>query len=440
MHSIETQYLELQNSIIIEKLHSSVTYSTPVNFKEALALPRHRWFPYKEGFSPSFVSNFFKENLPKNFKIIDPFSGSGTTALVAAQMGQTGLGIDVNPLVNFVANVKSTSLSKSEFKNFEIQIIDFKKATPKRQKTPPENETVLSYFSKHFLEAALRISLYIDSIENSKVRNLFKLSFLSQLEYFSTHRKAGNGLKRKTDSKLLNSLNANEAFDLFKQKMLVNLNLFANDLTTSSITGSAKFLQTNSLDFEINPSERVDLFDGALTSPPYANCFDYSKIYCVELWFGDFFKTRDDQKHFRMQSVRSHVHATWPDRHQQLGSNVVKQFVKPFLSEADLWSNKIPSMLEGYFCDLGKLLQQTNRQIKIGSPFGIVVSNSAYGGIPIATDLIISEIAAKFGFETEKIVVYRGIIPSSQQYANLVFGEDLMRESLVVLRKVANDK
>ena len=38
--------------------------------------------------------------------------------------------------------------------------------------------------------------------------------------------------------------------------------------------------------------------DVVITSPPYANCFDYSKVYLIELWMGDFFCTREDQQSF----------------------------------------------------------------------------------------------------------------------------------------------
>ena len=34
------------------------TYDTPVNFNESLKTPIHRWYGYKEGFSPSFVRDF----------------------------------------------------------------------------------------------------------------------------------------------------------------------------------------------------------------------------------------------------------------------------------------------------------------------------------------------------------------------------------------------
>ena len=48
------------------------------------------------------------------------------------------------------------------------------------------------------LDALLRLKAFYLSVPLLQVRGLFKLAFLNCLEKFSTHRKAGNGVKRKT--------------------------------------------------------------------------------------------------------------------------------------------------------------------------------------------------------------------------------------------------
>jgi Mg2+/Co2+ transporter CorC len=74
-------------------------------------------------------------------------------------------------------------------------------------------------------------------------------------------------------------------------------------------------------------------------------------------------------------------------------------------------------------------------KLNIGAPIGFVVSNSFYGGIIIATDLLIAEAAKKNGYLMEEIVSYRKIVPSSQQF-NKILNNHFMRESLVVFRNV----
>ena len=160
-------------------------------------------------------------------------------------------------------------------------------------------------------------------------------------------------------------------------------------------------------------------FGCVLTSPPYANCFDYSKVYTCELWLGDFFKNGECQREFRMNSVRSHVHARWPERFEGKGNSVMDDVIAPVLSSKKLWSNQIPTMLSGYFKDMGQVLSGLSKRMESNSVAGFVVGNSVYGGIPIATDLLIGATASRYGFRTEQVEIYRRIIPSSQQYRQL---------------------
>ncbi|MDX1940292.1 MAG: hypothetical protein SFU99_07060, partial [Saprospiraceae bacterium] len=134
-------------------------------------------------------------------------------------------------------------------------------------------------------------------------------------------------------------------------------------------------------------------------------------------------------------SLRSHVHATWPERYSYLSNELVDGYIRDILDQQDLWSTKIPSMLSGYFKDMGQLLSLLGDRLAPGARAGFVVSNSFYGGVPIATDLLLAQTAAKLGYKTVGIDVYRGIVPSSQQY-KLIEDKYFMRESLVIVEKI----
>ena len=92
-------------------------------------------------------------------------------------------------------------------------------------------------------------------------------------------------------------------------------------------------------------------------------------------------------------------------------------------------------MLSGYFADLGNLLTNLKPRLRNGGKLGFVVGNSFYGGVAVATDLLLAELGRSKGYEVEEIRVYRGIIPSSQQFRKLGNNRKYMRESMVVLRR-----
>jgi len=427
--NIIEQYKKIENNIKIEYLFNDLTKSSPVNFKQSMKLPRHRWFPYKEGFSPLFVKSFLKKYTKnENINILDPFSGVGTTAIESSILGFTSTGFDVNPLSNFIAKTKSINLNADEIKKFENCINIFKYSNLEDMANKPQNSTVVSYFSEENLALLMRLKNFYLNIENQKFRDLFKLAFLRIAEPLSTHRKDGNGVKKKKiNSQILSFINLSE----FKKYVINILTIYLNDIKETISEIKTNFILDSCLNENLY---KATDFNCVLTSPPYANCFDYSKVYLSELWLGDFFIDKTSQKNFRKHSIRSHVHASWEDRFENNSIELIEDKIFNYLKNKNLWSNKIPEMIKGYFKDIGRLLEILSIYLKHDAVIGFVVGNSVYEGLPIATDLLISKIAEKYNFRTEKIEVYRKLNSSSQQQIKLKHKEYL-RESLIVLRK-----
>ena len=166
-------------------------YKNLVNFKHNLTLPRHRWFNIKEGYSAKLVQEIFKETgIKKEDIVLDPFSGSGTTILESSVMGVKSIGIEVNPFLFYLSNIKSKKKAASfdeVFKSFS------KNLTSKKSKLP-----ILSISEKLFgkqINDVLRAKNAIDKEENIFFKDLLKISFLCSLDACSTAKKDGNGLK-----------------------------------------------------------------------------------------------------------------------------------------------------------------------------------------------------------------------------------------------------
>lgn len=424
-------YEALESRYLVRILQSDVSYVSPVNFVESLRRPRHRWFPYKEGFSPTFVQGFISEFAKTGAGIVlDPFSGVGTTGLEASKLGFDAVGFDVSPMAIFIAKTKALVLTSAELQKLSNFIRDVQNSPLTDSCTPPANPTVVSYFEEEYLSALLSIRKAISSAPNEKIADLALLAYLTLIEEFSTHRKAGNGVKRKTKYDYRNT--SEQAKEKVRKAFVNKLTEIREDLETDLLKRIPNFQVASC----INSNAIADVGEVtlALTSPPYANCFDYSKIYMRELWLGGFFKSTEDQIAFRKQSIRSHVHATWSDRNTEYGSEIAEKIICPSLESQELWSPKIPSMISGYFKDLGALLGALKPKLRKGASFGIVVGNSVYGGVSVATDLLIAEMAEQMGYTVTRIDVYRGVIPSSQQYA-LVDDRRWARESTVIVKK-----
>ena len=83
-------------------------------FRGGVQEPLHAWYPYLEGYSPQFVEDVLNEFMPDAQRILDPFSGGGTTPLTTAKMGRQAFYCELNPLLQALTEAKRTALALDE--------------------------------------------------------------------------------------------------------------------------------------------------------------------------------------------------------------------------------------------------------------------------------------------------------------------------------------
>lgn len=411
---------------------TNATYTNvDCNFVYSADFARHRWFNYKEGFSPVLVDRIFQEyNLTDDSVVSDPFAGAGTTLAVAKAKGIKSIGFEVNPFAAFITKVKTDDYQPEDFTLFAELLEALGKIDSDEERPLPENDYLRRIFDSEMLLVQLNIRHFIEEQAECKAKQLLYFAWLCTLENCSLFRKAGNGLKKKTKPPVYTAGGAFEfALNMIRQKGAAIMEDYSPD-----DNGPIPALYVESA---VNIGERAEKssIDLVLFSPPYANCFDYTKIYYLELWFGGFVNSAADQKSIRMKSVRSHCHATWPDRYTDFHLPELNDELLPLLREQKLWTDRIPDMLNGYFADMEEILKQIHATLKPGGHCAIVVSNSAYAGVIVPTDLFLAMIAERLGFEVEEIEVERLIITSSQQYKKTEHLRKYLRESIVKLKK-----
>jgi hypothetical protein len=84
------------------------------NFLNNMRLPIHRWFRYSAGFSAEWVKWLLAERDGADLRVLDPFVGSGTTCLACDEMGVPSHGIEAHPFVHRVARAKLSYTSDPE--------------------------------------------------------------------------------------------------------------------------------------------------------------------------------------------------------------------------------------------------------------------------------------------------------------------------------------
>ena len=67
-----------------------------VSYRGNYGAPGFRWMRYKEGFSRELIDQLIENVQPSS--VLDPFSGMGTTPLIAAGRGLRAIGIEIIPV------------------------------------------------------------------------------------------------------------------------------------------------------------------------------------------------------------------------------------------------------------------------------------------------------------------------------------------------------
>lgn len=425
-------YKELEQKFkVIYPESENATYSSLLNYSDDLSRPRQRWYRYKEGFSLELVRNLINQyNRNNEGTILDPFLGSGSTIIAANQLGLNGVGFEVNPFSYF--------LSKCKLRNYSSETsAEFKKASEEVLMIKADREYKLPALSISKNVFNIEVENYLMNVKEnilsglygSEVKDLLMLGWISSIEPLSNYRKAGNGLKKRkyvkprvvtvNDAKNeLNTLYANIFEDISNNSIIFNAQIF-ND----SCLNSRDYIKDGSI-------------SGIIFSPPYANCFDYTEIYKLELWFGDFVNSYENLKKLRKKSLRSHLNGELSIENVDT-TNMSETLLNLLASlrTKKLWDKRIPSMLQLYYFDMFRVIDQSYAALEDNGFCSIIVGNSSYGGVIFPADLILAEYAQKIGFKVDKIEVDRYIITSSQQYESTKENGKYLRESVVCLIK-----
>jgi len=165
-----------------------------------------------------------------------------------------------------------------------------------------------------------------------------------------------------------------------------------------------------SIEVYLGDARRMDFlqdeqFDAVVTSPPYLNKIEYTKVYRIEyeLFFGE----------VKVDPVRSYI-----------GLNL-KGAVDEF-PELNL-----PEVAKAYFHDMKMSLEEIFRVLKPGGRVALVVAGGVFPDRVVESDVLIAMLAERVGFEVDKILAVNKRVATRNRTIKI----GVSRESIVFMRK-----
>ena len=436
----------------------------------------HSWLKYKEGFSADLVNIILDDMGAKPGDLVmDPFMGSGTTALVCQMRGINSVGFDIMPIsavsIKAKANVMkydSVEIQKL-IEEFESLVLPdgYAGITPYVTITdtayPERNEKFIQFATEWIRESDYSV----------EVKNLFTLCVVNSLERCSYTWKSGQYLswdsrskkvqraneeRAASGKKLLPDQQVREVIENVQDAVLSELRHVLSDIVIIQSQGLSEgnagidFRQSSVL-FEL-PAMPDGCLKGVITSPPYCNRYDYTRTYALELVYlgvgeKELKQMRQDLLSCTVES-RPKIEVL-RDFYSKIGaverferiladinSNKAFHEIKAALTKrkelGELNNNGVIRMVEGYFTELAFIYAELFRLCKSGALVAFVNDNVRYGGEVIPVDYLSTSFAEQFGFVPEKVYCLKQQKGnSSQQMAK--YGRVALRKSITVWKK-----
>lgn len=393
-------------------------------------LPFQAWHHFKEAFAPELIKRAVDESQIPVRSCLDPFGGSGTTALACQFLGVNPTTIEINPYLADLIEAKLQSYDADALsKDFGTILARSRVAKPASEWRSCLPGTFIQpghkdrwIFSKSAADEILRIRAAICMLKSEPHKRFFTIQLGGVLVTASNVRMSGKGrryrsnwIDRESSGERVRSLFTNAV-----QTAIVETHQYSSRKTKRYrlIRGDAR-----------NAVSGISGTDLVVFSPPYPNSFDYTDVYNIELWMLGYLQSFSENRLLRNRTLSSHVQvkrvfSPAPTVSKKL-NKLLKSFSKP---DCELWSPHIPTMLGAYFAELAGLLKSLRPKLTVGGSVWMIVGDSQYSGIRVDVAGILKDLALDAGYSLRYTEPFRSMRSSPQQG-----GKEELPETLLVL-------
>ena len=377
-----------------------------------------RWLVFPHSFAAEFVEAILAEwAVGREDRLLDPFVGSGTTLVAAREHGVAATGFDLSPLAVLAARTKVAELSGPRLRDLWRALAEPVPPGKRRSIGRDYPDLVRRALPGERLERLDALMARIGALDGEDAeRDFFRLALLGVVPRFSDAVADGGWLRWRREG---------AAAEGVEEAFLERAEAMIGDLGSASARGGGPW-EARPADAREIP-ERDGSFSAVITSPPYPNRHDYTRVFGIELLFA--FLDEEENQALRRQTFHSHPEAK-PRRGEARAYRAPEGLAERVARVAD---GRIRRMLDGYFLDLYLCLREVRRLCREGSPVAFVVGNVRYDGIPFPVDEYTAEVGETAGLECEEIRVVRRRGNSAQQMGR--YGREAARESVVIFRR-----
>jgi hypothetical protein len=385
------------------------------------------WIRIGEGFSVRSASELLRRCPMRPRNVLDPFAGTGTTLIAAAELDMKGTGIEAMPLAATMFEWLRS------WDNVDLEqlagLADQLNCSGILDQEPLDDVPghIRQSLGQEDIRQMLCLRSFAQGIGPMPERTLVQAAAVHalgeqqfQLGPSTRYDRKGRALSKRTSRPRYDSLE--NAFRLRLLKMMVELvrcqdhheQLDGQEMRT----GSA---------LRIMPQLPDASYDALVTSPPYFNGFDYGQEYQLDHWFlgmeeeleqmlPSFIPTNDYGDDNREALINDYLaHGNARSLEQVIEASVSIGLENWTSIEGE--DEQTLGRLETYLLSLGLFVFETNRVLRRGGSAFVVVDDAPFRTVDVPIGLILSKLGSRFGLRTEAL--YRCSTPGGPDRSRL---------------------
>lgn len=372
---------------------------------------RASWYPFYAGYSPEFVKHVLENaDLQPGAKVLDSWNGSGTTTQIAAELGFSAIGVDLNPVMVVVARARL--LQKGDVST--LRALTKKLArTIRGTGTVPESDGLslwlddASASEMRAVEQRIRALSNSDPLEQGPINKSVANACFFLTGLFRTVRRIMAPLRgtnptwiRRPSPATRLSIPRGTVVSLLAEEIAAMIAALESESPDTGNIGRTEIMTGTSTALPLEDSS-VHL---VVTSPPYCTRIDYAVTTSVEL------ATLGVHSDNALRDVRDKmigtttIRAQQPTARESWGPTCLRLLGAIRDHDSHASATYYLKTHQQYFHDIDLSLAELNRCLVSGGEAIIVVQDSYYKNIRNDVPTIVSEMCADLGWSLVKRV------------------------------------
>ena len=391
----------------------TISQNAHLTFRANMGLTRHGWLRLTPAYAYSMVRDSLKD-LDRGSVVLDPFAGTGTTGLVAAESGVRSIMLDINPFLVWLGRTKCRIYSPEEIDHAQrlsdrsIEVATKCKGGDAR--VPPMHRIERWWDHETLLGLAILKQALSDLSRGSPSDDLLSIAFCRVMIAMSNAAFNHQSMSFHDSSDRQIGLFAPE------QRLDEVFSRFADEARSVLHSASSRLrssVTVNLDDARTMESVESGTIDVLYTSPPYSNRMSYIRELRPYMYWLDYLSSGRQAGAMDWQAIGG----TWGSATSRLSDwdstvslplgdefeSVVSQIAESDGRNAQLLANYVHK----YFYDMLAHFQQAHRVVRPGGRLTYIVGNSTFYQKMVPTERWYSTLLEHVGFENVRVNVIR---------------------------------